>query len=400
MGLFLLSSSYAESQWRDRQGNTVKKAKSMNDRNGFGVNMVSVNEKNFFKAWNVPSKTVRINEIEKIHKGGALIFPIIFGGCKVNKDEQCNIRGDFLIVAPDGSIYTDVKNMLIFHGKPQPNYGLNVSGNYIKVVIERKDLLGEYHVKAQITDTIQKIHLNVEKSFKVVDDNISIKEKKKKPEESTKPTKEDIDASRWMTYAYKHGFKDDKDKILFMLHSRLFTDNKSSLVIMAIFMSERFKQYDTYLVQEKNKFLDLKDNNALEVLLFALKQADTKNANILYDALIKKVKDTNLLHYIQNLKPLHLLELEIKKPVTIDMLWASFMATGKKEYVEKIIGILAREEKGVSNILLIGSAKWSLSSNIQQHEKVFDICKNFKTKDKNIKKRLKEILQHSKVPKE
>lgn len=394
LGLLFLSCAYAESQWRDKQGNVVEKTKSMNSHDGFGVQILSVNEKDFFKTWNTPSETVNIDVIDKIHKNDALIFPILFGGCKINENKRCNLSSDFLVVAPDGSVYTDVKNMLIFNGKPYPNHGLNVSNEYIKIIIEKKDLLGEYKVKAHVTDTIKNITLDIEKSFIVVDNNITIKKKKKNFVEPYKPTAKDINVSNWMTYAYKNGNEKDMNNIIYMLNSKLFTENKSSLFVMAVFISERFKIKDSYLLKYEDKFNNFKGNSE-QVFLFALKQANTINTNILYKKLLKNIKDTQFLNYIKSVKPFKLLEMEITQPSMIDVLWASFMATGKKVYVEKIINILAKEEKGVNNLLLIGSAKWSLLSNIQQHKKVFDICKDFKTNDKNINKHLKDIFQKS-----
>jgi len=56
--------------------------------------------------------------------------------------------------------------------------------------------------------------------------------------------------------------------------------------------------------------------------------------------------------------------------------------------------VLSRDEKGMENIMLLGSVKWSLSSNIEQHKKVFSICREYHTHDINIKKYLDDILNH------
>jgi len=391
LGFFILSFCNAESQWRDKQGNLVKPNASMKSKDGFGVQLLSVDEKNFFKVWNTPSDTVDIDVIDTIHKNTELIFPILFGGCKTDEKNQCSIRSDFLILAPDGSVYTDVKNIFIFKGKPYPNHALNVSNEYIKIIIEKKDLLGKYKVKAHVTDTIKKIDLELERSFTVVDDNITIKKKKKKSVEPYKPTEEDINVSKWMTYAYKNEHEKDMDNIIHMLNSRLFIENKSSLFILAIFISERFKINDSYLLKYEDKFIHF-TGNAEQVFLFALKQTNTKNTNILYKKLLKNIKDTKFLNYIKSVKPFKLLEMEITQPSMIDALWASFMATGKKEYVEKIITLLGLPEKGVNNLLLLGSTKWSLLSNAKQHDKVLKICKEYKSSDGLIQKNLNKIL--------
>ena len=395
IGVLLVSSIYAGSMWRDKQGNLVKDTTSMKSKNGFGANLVSVNEKNFFKVWNTPSQTVNIDVIDTIHREDELIFPIMFGGCQTNKENKCNIIGNFLILAPDGSIYTDVKNILIFKGNPQPNHGLNVSTGYIKIIIEKIDLLGTYKVKAHVIDMYSNAELNLETSFTVVDDNVSIKKKvnisKTETIESYKPTEKDLKVSKWMTYAYKENSENDMQNIMHMLNSKMFTQDKQSLFVLAVFLSERFKLNDSYLVTHQEDFSNL-DNNALEMLLFALNQSSTKNANILYEKLLKNMRNEKFLNYIKSVKHFQLLDMDIMQPSMIDALWASFMATGKKEYVEKIITILGLPEKGVNNLLLLGSTKWSLLSNAKQHDKVLKTCKEYISRDKNIQKNLNEIL--------
>jgi len=393
LALFLFSNIYAESTWRDKQGKIVKQTKSMNSKDGFGANLVGVNEKNFFKVWNTPSQTVNIDIVDTIHRNDELIFPVMFGGCQTNKENKCNIVGDFVIIAPDGSTYASIKKMLIFNHVPFPNHGLNVSKEYVKVVIEKTDLLGAYQVRAHILDVIGNVVLNLETSFTVVEDNITIKKKKNKQVEPYDSTKKDMNVSKWMTYAYLHGYEKDKDNIIYMLNSRLFTENEKSLFTIAIFMAERFKIYDVYLIENKNKFSNLNEN-ALKMLLIALKQADTKNSKILYKELLPKIKNKRFIEDLKKNPHYDAMNKEIKTPAMIDVLWASFMATGKKGYIEKIIQVLSREEKGMENIMLLGSVKWSLSSNIKQHKKVFNICKEYHTKDINIKKHLDDILNH------
>jgi hypothetical protein len=67
-------------------------------------------------------------------------------------------------------------------------------------------------------------------------------------------------------------------------------------------------------------------------------------------------------------------------PVDLDMLWATFMATGNELAVNRIIDVLGMPlpEKGAPGrtemLVLKGAAKWSLSSNIQQHRRVLHIA--------------------------
>ena len=68
-------------------------------------------------------------------------------------------------------------------------------------------------------------------------------------------------------------------------------------------------------------------------------------------------------------------------PGDLDMLWAIFMATGSELAVNRIIDVLGIPAPKNSSygamemqmLILKGSAKWSLSSNIQQHRRVAEI---------------------------
>ena len=206
-------------------------------------------------------------------------------------------------------------------------------------------------------------------------------------------SKKDIEVGNWMTKAYTKDNSEDMKNILYVLNSKIFLQKKTSFIIYAIFMSERFKQDSSYLTNKT--FLKVSDEG-LEILLFALKQANNKDTKVLYNKLLLTMKDTKFKRYIKSVKVFDILNMDIIEPSMTDTLWSSFLATGKKEYVEKIISILGKEDKGVQNILLISSAKWSLLSNCEQHPKVLKICKEYKTEDKKIRKELDDILKEVK----
>jgi hypothetical protein len=61
----------------------------------------------------------------------------------------------------------------------------------------------------------------------------------------------------------------------------------------------------------------------------------------------------------------------------LDVLWGNFMATGGEEPIKRIIGVLPWSEvRGdIPRLLVGGAARWSLTSNAVQHDRVFEICK-------------------------
>jgi hypothetical protein len=66
----------------------------------------------------------------------------------------------------------------------------------------------------------------------------------------------------------------------------------------------------------------------------------------------------------------------VDSPQMLDMLWASFCATGDDLPVRRIISVLHLQQDGNGEEIIVGgAANWSLKSNAQMHPRVLDICK-------------------------
>ena len=67
-----------------------------------------------------------------------------------------------------------------------------------------------------------------------------------------------------------------------------------------------------------------------------------------------------------------LTSLPVSSALVMDMLWSAFFATGDERFVLRLITLLDKEH---SPGMLYQAAKWSLSSNAFQHDKVLKICR-------------------------
>ena len=86
-------------------------------------------------------------------------------------------------------------------------------------------------------------------------------------------------------------------------------------------------------------------------------------------------------------------------PWVIDVLWGNFMATGSKVPVLRIASALPWiDVKGDINRLLVGgSARWSLTSNAEQHKRVLEICEaEVGTQPKEVGEKLRELIINAK----
>ncbi len=102
--------------------------------------------------------------------------------------------------------------------------------------------------------------------------------------------------------------------------------------------------------------------------------------------------------------PPDILSEPVASPAVLDMLWAMFMASGDERYVQKIIGVLPwlneegaaeRIEKGAAERMLIGgAARWSLTSNAFQHDRVLQICRaEVERQPEEVRVVLREVIQ-------
>lgn len=77
---------------------------------------------------------------------------------------------------------------------------------------------------------------------------------------------------------------------------------------------------------------------------------------------------------------------EPDSPEHLDFLWSEFFATGDAKPVKKIIGLL---DSSHTSPMLEPVAQWALTSNVQQHKKVYEIVQNESSQAKGA---LKDIL--------
>lgn len=93
---------------------------------------------------------------------------------------------------------------------------------------------------------------------------------------------------------------------------------------------------------------------------------------------------------------------EPSTPGDLDLLWAVFCATGSEVAVNKIIDVLARPspERGtpgsIEMLLIKSTARWSLSSNVQQHKRVAEIVRNRRVLESGtLHKELDEVIANA-----
>ncbi len=67
--------------------------------------------------------------------------------------------------------------------------------------------------------------------------------------------------------------------------------------------------------------------------------------------------------------------IDARQPVELDMLWASFFATGDTRFLERIVRVLPPGTPAGASALLPAAARWSLGANAAAHSAVLEFCR-------------------------
>lgn len=137
----------------------------------FGAMLVFTDKPDaLFAAWEKPGPAVRMSETPDAVRGVPIVAVIFFAGCAADAHGHCQTTVHFTAQGPDGKPYGQPLNGELWADKPPPDKEqMQLSAGNMAIVIEPKDPLGEYKVKAEITDTVTKKTMSLERSFTAVE---------------------------------------------------------------------------------------------------------------------------------------------------------------------------------------------------------------------------------------
>lgn len=157
--------------WISKSGEPLPDTDSRKAVGDFGVQLLLVrDEKALIKNWNTPSETVEMTPTDTVEVNGAIHAFIVFSGCARDKEGRCSVAVRFKVTKPDGSVYGETPPMEVWYLKPAPRgHFLELSADYLKIVIEPKDPVGRYRIEAQVRDNNSRVVIPLSTSFSVTD---------------------------------------------------------------------------------------------------------------------------------------------------------------------------------------------------------------------------------------
>jgi hypothetical protein len=169
--------------------------------------------------------------------------------------------------------------------------------------------------------------------------------------------------------------------------SRIFAQNPNSLPSWVKALSD-------LQPQNKNGLMAIGLRWTGQPKAMAMAAEIEKNGSFEETAIEKTGIEPNSIH----LDPSNLATFAVASPAHLDLLWACFMATGDRRYVEKVISVVPwsrRAEKGLAVVIIGGAAQWSLIANAKQHKRVLQICKEVAAAQPSLKPDLDSIIKQA-----
>jgi len=175
--LACLISSFAHAGWSDRQGKPLADVEDRKASGNFGAQLIfTTDEQGLFKKWTTPCEGVNINNVESVEINKPISAFIIFFGCKPTSSGNCNVSMRFRVLQPDGKVYSETPAMEVWQDKPAPpGHSLELSVQYLKVIVEPHEQRGRYIVQTQVRDDNTGAVIDLQKSFTAVDSQESKK---------------------------------------------------------------------------------------------------------------------------------------------------------------------------------------------------------------------------------
>jgi len=137
----------------------------------FGAEVIFVkNKEQLFKDWNQPSTGVNIYQVGKIVRNKPISSFVIFSNAAPDQKAQANVTAKFIVINPLGVIIEETKELEVWQNKPAPQpQQLQLSADFLQVVLGNKSPLGVYTVNVIVTDAVADLRLELERKFELVE---------------------------------------------------------------------------------------------------------------------------------------------------------------------------------------------------------------------------------------
>lgn len=384
-------SLYAESGgWITRDGKPVPNTDSMKSIDGFGGSLVVTPDPDWEAKWNTSPDTVpHFREASKVRYGERLTILTFFINPQVNESGEINVVCDIKVTRPDGSQSINSKGIECAKRKLQGDpHSVRLTSAVINYTGDKGDPPGLWKIDVSLTDRNRKVIVPLKTKFELVE----IK--------AGNSFKSQEDVSKWMTFYYQKPDSSRLPEAIEYMSQSGTLDNKNALAPIFGFLAGVFKDNPQQVPSWIDRLGSLEESH-LGVVVLGLWYANLPDSQKRVYAILENHPDLKRqFGYLSQGSPTPVEKIPLEQGAwVLDALWGNFMATGNKTPVQRIMTTLPWiDAKGDINRLLIGgAARWSLTSNAVQHQRVMQFCEeDVSTQSKEVAAKLREVIANAK----
>lgn len=161
IALILLTGFVAQAQWK-KDGKPVEDAPDRKMIGGFGGHLIVVKDpRKFIEDWQKP-ETPNIKAATDVQRDELLGAFVLFAGCKPDEQGICNAEVNYSVYRPDGSLYAERKSQPLWKEQAPPEPNTQLSRAILAIRLEKNDPVGEYKIKAKVSDLNASISFELE----------------------------------------------------------------------------------------------------------------------------------------------------------------------------------------------------------------------------------------------
>lgn len=206
--------------------------------------------------------------------------------------------------------------------------------------------------------------------------------------------------TNWMTYYYLRPQPEMLVPALLLSDKLGLLQGDSSAPLQA-FASRVFAQNPEKVKDWFTQLAGMSDTGKT-IVLTSIWWSNSKEAKELLAAISEQLPEKARAEFRKQIdsQPPEIDKMDIESPDVLDMLWGCFSATGDEKYVKRLIDTLAwgkSDNKNLPKMLIASAARWSLASNIEQHERVKEICESVQKQNPEVKPYLDKLFEDLKA---
>ena len=142
-------------------------ADNIKSQANFGAQLWLIADTRFFQDWRKP-ESPSIDPVDTAVRGQPVFTVIVFYGPTRDEKGQANVMYDLVVRRPDGSVYSERKDLVGYQAPAPANERMLTLGrNFLNINVGPDDPTGKYSIEAIVRDEVGKVNITLKKEFTV-----------------------------------------------------------------------------------------------------------------------------------------------------------------------------------------------------------------------------------------